>query len=306
MVTPKRENRARRRFVRARHMFVQPQFLQHLVPRHRPPHAEIEPDTVHVLRIELDRGGKQVEVYPQGLEQMPGVLRMVRAKLHVPILADFRRWNKVLVLTEIGGAPHAHEAPIDQVVRAFVVQRQGIDQDRQVMGVTTDHLEKAIRARHQGGIVDAMRIHLAKAKLAPLGDEPLGVGQVFVPVALVLQPQALRRTIDHHRRLCQGFLTGIGGLHTEFFKIGHVLGLDRQLGAPAHEADDLYPVVEQRPVLVKGDLIDLQVTLQVQEQANDWLAECTSSDDMYDAFCTHLLSSSRCRVSCLHLPLRPF
>ena len=67
MVAPKRENRAGHRFVRARHIFVQPQFLQQFVPCHRPPDAEIEPDTVHVLRMELDGGRKQVEVQPQGL-----------------------------------------------------------------------------------------------------------------------------------------------------------------------------------------------------------------------------------------------
>ena len=54
--------------------------------RVRPADAEIEPDTMHVLRTELDRGGKQVEVQPERAEQVPGVFGMVRAKLLSPCL----------------------------------------------------------------------------------------------------------------------------------------------------------------------------------------------------------------------------
>src|SRR3989475_11392513 len=34
--------------------------------------------------------------------------------------------------------------------------------------------------------------------------------------------------------------------------------------------------------------------------ANEGLTERAGAGDVYDAFCTHLLSSPRCRVSCLH------
>ena len=188
-----------------------------------------------------------------------------------------------------------------QVVRRFVLQGQGLEQHGQIVGVTADDLQKAIRARHQGGIVDAMRIHLAKAKLTALGDKAPGVGQVVIPLALVPQPQALLRTIDHHRRLRQGFWTRIGGGQAEFFEIGDFVGLDCQLGAAAHEGEDLDPVIEQRPILMERELVELQVALQVEQQANEGLAEGAGPDDVHDAFGTHLVSSSRWRVPCFHL-----
>src|SRR5439155_26856549 len=104
---------------------------------------------------------------------MPRVLRMMRPKRHIPIRAGVGSRNKVLGLTEIGGAPHAHEAPLEQVVRRFVLQGQGLEQHGQVVRVTTDDLQKAIRARHQGGIVDAMRIHLSLSRFMVWYDAPL-------------------------------------------------------------------------------------------------------------------------------------
>ena len=76
--------------------------------------------------------------------------------------------------------------------------------------------------------------------------------------------QAFRGAIDHHRRLLQGCLTCIGGLHAEFFKIGQFLFFDSELGPPTHEAEDFHTVIEQRPILVEGDLVDLQIVLQIE------------------------------------------
>ena len=74
------------------------------------------------------------------------------------MFAGFWRGDKVFLLTDIGGTPHTQKVPLDQIIWGFVLQCQGLDQDRQVMGITTDHLQKAVLIRHQGCIVDAMRL----------------------------------------------------------------------------------------------------------------------------------------------------
>src|SRR5678816_3390250 len=95
------------------------------------------------------------------------------------------------------------------------------------------------------------------------------------------------------------FWTRIGGGQAEFFEIGDFVGLDCQLGTAAHEGEDLDPVIEQWPTLMERELVELQVALQVEQQANEGLAEGAGPDDVHDAFGTHLVSSSRWRVCIL-------
>ena len=120
----------------------------------------------------------------------------------------------------------------------------------------------------------------AKAKLAALGDEPTGCGHVLVPDAFVLEPEAFRGAIDHHRRLLQS-LDVYRWVACRVFEIGHFLFFDSELGPLTHEAEDFHTVIEQRPILVEGDLVDLQIVLQMKQQANDWLTKRSSADDMY-------------------------
>src|SRR5438067_2166717 len=47
---------------------------------------------------------------------------------------------------------------------------------------------------------------------------------------------------------------------------------------------------------MERELVELQVALQVEQQANEGLAEGAGTDDVDDAFGTHLVSSSRWRV----------
>ena len=44
------------------------------------------------------------------------------------------------------------------------------------MGIATDHLHEAILTRHERLIVDAAGVHLAKARLAALGNKALRPG----------------------------------------------------------------------------------------------------------------------------------
>src|SRR3977135_902481 len=46
---------------------------------------------------------------------------------------------------------------------------------------------------------------------------------------------------------------------------------------------------------MERELVELQVALQVEQQANEGLAEGAGTDDVDDAFGTHLVSSSRWR-----------
>ena len=50
---------------------------------------------------------------------------------------------------------------------------------------------------------------------------------------------------------------------------------------------------------MERELVELQVAVQVEQQANEGLAECAGTDDVDNAFGTHLVSSSRWRVCIL-------
>ena len=55
MITAKRKDRAGHGFFRQGDISVRVEFLNHLVQRHRPLDLEVEPDAVHVLRVQLNR-----------------------------------------------------------------------------------------------------------------------------------------------------------------------------------------------------------------------------------------------------------
>ena len=108
------------------------------------------------------------------MEQVPGILRVMRAKLGIVVFPSLWRRNKTLFLADIAGASHADKAAFKQVIGGFVMQGQGFREHSEVVGVTTDDLDETIFSRHQCCIVDATRIRLPKPKFTPLGEKSLG------------------------------------------------------------------------------------------------------------------------------------
>src|SRR6266702_5312848 len=139
----------------------------------------------------------------------------MRAKLGIVVFPSIWCRNKALFLADIAGAPHADKAAFDQVIRYFVMEGKGFSKDSQVVGIATDHLDEAVLARHQRLIVDATRIRLAKARLTPLGEKPLGGRHMLEPVNLMLIGHAVWCAINDHGGLIQGLLNLISGLHAQ-------------------------------------------------------------------------------------------
>ena len=59
------------------HIGVCRQFLDNVIEGHGALHTEVEPDTVHVLGIELNHGRKQIQVEAARLEEMPSIAGVV-------------------------------------------------------------------------------------------------------------------------------------------------------------------------------------------------------------------------------------
>jgi len=53
-------------------------------------------------------------------------------------------------------------------------------------------------------------------------------------------------------------------LHAQLFEIDPLLFFGYEPGPPADETDDFRPVIEQGPIFVEGDRVDLEVVLQVE------------------------------------------
>ena len=80
---------------------------------------------MHVLCVQLNRRGKEIEIEPTRVEQVPGIPRVMRAKLRIVMFPSLWRRNKTLCLAEITGAPHTDKAAFKQVIGGFVMQGQG-------------------------------------------------------------------------------------------------------------------------------------------------------------------------------------
>ena len=68
MIPAKGEDRVGHGFFRQGHIPVGGEFLHHLIQRHWPLDLEVEPDTVHVLGVQLDRGGKEIQIQAPRVE----------------------------------------------------------------------------------------------------------------------------------------------------------------------------------------------------------------------------------------------
>ena len=176
LITAKGKDRVGHGFFGEGHILVRFELLNYLVQRHGPLDLEVKPDAMHVLRVQLDRGGKEIQVQAPCVEQAPGIIRMMRAKLGIFVFPGLGGRDKTLFLANITGTSHADKAAFEQVIRRFLSECEGFRQDGQIVSITAHDLNEAILLRHQRPIVDATRIRLAKARLAPLSEKPAVVG----------------------------------------------------------------------------------------------------------------------------------
>src|SRR5215510_938288 len=142
MISAKGKDRIGHHFLCQRHIRIRVEFLQHGVEGYCPLHPKIKPDTVHVLGVQLNHRGKEIEIQPARVEQMPGISRMMRAKLGIVVFPSFGSCNKTPLLTNIAGAPHTDEVSLDEVVWSFVMECQSLREDGQVVGVAAHDLNE--------------------------------------------------------------------------------------------------------------------------------------------------------------------
>src|SRR5712691_4517469 len=126
---------------------------------------------------------------------------MMRPEPGIVVFPSFRRRNKTLFLTDITRAPHADKAAFDQIVGGFVMECQGFSEDSEVMGVTTDDLDKTIFAWYERFIIDTTGIRLSKSSLTALGEKPLGHRHMLEPVNFMLISHTVRGAINDYRGL---------------------------------------------------------------------------------------------------------
>src|SRR5262249_51763152 len=81
LITAKRKDRVGHGFFGEGNILVRFELLNHFVQRHGPLDLEVKPDAMHVLRVQLNRRGKEIQVQAPRVEQAPGIIRMMRAKL---------------------------------------------------------------------------------------------------------------------------------------------------------------------------------------------------------------------------------
>ena len=126
MIAPEGKNRTRHDFMGQGHIGICRQFLDNVIEGYGALHTEVEPDTVHILGIELNHGRKQIQVEAARLEEMPGIAGVVGTKLCILMGADLGRRNKTLLLTDITRTPHTDKTPFKEIIGRLVVQGQGL------------------------------------------------------------------------------------------------------------------------------------------------------------------------------------
>ena len=174
MVAPERKDGVGHRFFRQGDVLVRFKFLNNLVQGHRTLDPEVEPDAVHVLRIEFDRRREQVQIQAHCAEQMPGVSRVMGSEFGVVVATHLRGGDKALFLADVAGAPQTDKTSFNQIIGRFIVQGDGVDENGQIVRVATDDLYETVLVRHEGSVVYAARIHFAETEFAPLGNKPMG------------------------------------------------------------------------------------------------------------------------------------
>ncbi len=243
---------------------------------------------MHVLGVELDRGGEEVQVVAQRVEQVPGVASMMGSEALVVVATDDRRWHETAILRNVVGTPHAYESAFPEVLGTSFLERQRVDQAGQIVRVARDDLQELVHAAFQRAVVDTASIGFPETEFAPLGDESESIGhEPLVVVGLVLGPHAARSAIDHDSRALDGFDGLVAGFHTEVLE-----ALDRgfvhaELGSAMQQGQHLGSVCEQRRAFVEGDLLDAELSTQPGKQSDQGLADGTRADHVHDRICAH-------------------
>ena len=91
------------------HARVAAQRRLHFLERRVVVELEVEPERVHVLRVDLDRGREEVQLLAEGLEEVVGVAGVMRAELGIIVLARLRRGDELLRVGDVVRAAHADE-----------------------------------------------------------------------------------------------------------------------------------------------------------------------------------------------------
>ncbi len=95
---------------------------------------ELEVNTVHILRVQFQRGRPEIKIETLGPEEVICVSGMMSPEDRVPMLTDIRGGNESFDLADIVCPPNAQEARFFQIVIP-INQSHGIDQGAKVMGV---------------------------------------------------------------------------------------------------------------------------------------------------------------------------
>ncbi len=111
----------------------------------------------------------------QGLEDVKGIVGVMRAELGVVVLAHLRGRGEVPGLRNVVRPPHADESPALERVLAAAFVAEGLDQRGDVVGVAGDDLDESIAAGHQYFVVDRRaRRATPKPNSLPWARNPLG------------------------------------------------------------------------------------------------------------------------------------
>ncbi len=154
------------------------------------------------------------------------------------------------------------------------------------MRVAGDDLEEAVLARDERLVVDAHRVHLSEAELAPLRQKSAGSRDLLVDLLVLV---AGRSAVDDDRGPLEGGLGVVEHLVADRFEVRGLVGIDRQPGAARDEVVDLRPLGRHRSPLVKRDLVDAEVLAEVGEQPDQGLPDGARADDVDDLFHSVLL-----------------
>lgn len=85
------------------------QALHHLFLRDLVLQLQMEPHRMHILRVDFDCGGKQVQVHVHGFKKLVRVPSVVRTEPRFLVAVHLRRRDKIAVLADIVRPSNANE-----------------------------------------------------------------------------------------------------------------------------------------------------------------------------------------------------
>lgn len=287
VVPTEREDRVGRPLVGECDAGVRGEQIDRAVDRDLAVHAHPEVESVHVLGIDLHGRREDVQVVPEGLEQMVGIAGVVGAEALIVVLPDHRAGDERAVLGDVVGAAKTEESTAGEVVGAVLVHRQGLDEHRDVVGVAGHHVDEAVLLADEGLVVDAPCIHLAEPELRALGQESERPRRTVV--VLLLVGVSSRRAVDHHAGSFDGLLGGVDRRVAHGLERVPAIVVDAEDGASLNEIPNLGALVDEGGPLVEGDLIDPEGRGVVGQEPDERLPDGPGPDDVDDLAQCHSL-----------------